>query len=241
VLMLMASAGLAATLDLRRRGRFVGLAAAVPAAAVTLVLAAMTLGIIIRHPDCIWIAGLFIVAIVSTSMVSRWYRAREFRFEGFDFADDESRALWDEVRRLEHSVLVPIHPGGRVTPEAKEIAIRQRHGVAPNVPLIFTEVVVADPSEFLQRPVIAIRKEPGRYMIRVTRCVSVAHVIFALGHEFSRVGEPPEIHFGWSDQRPLAANLSFLLFGEGNIPFLVHDLLRRHEPDHARRPRVVIG
>ena len=66
-------------------------------------------------------------------------------------------------------------------------------------------------------------------------------MIFALGREFSQVGEPPEIHFGWSDQSPLAATLKFLFFGEGNIPFLVHDLLRRHEPDYAKRPRVVIG
>ena len=100
---------------------------------------------------------------------------------------------------------------------------------------------MGDPSDFVQRPLMAIREEGGRSHIRVTRCVSIAHVIVAIGHEFSKVGEPPEIHFGWSDQHPIAAMLQFLLFGEGNIPFLVNDLLRRHEPDHTKRPRVVIG
>ena len=139
------------------------------------------------------------------------------------------------------AALAPIHPGGRVSLDAKEATIRQRHRVDAHVPLIFVEAIVGDPSEFVQRPLIAIRREPGRYLIQITRCASIAHVIFAVGHEFSKVGEPPEIHFGWSDQHPLAANLKFLVFGEGNIPFLVNDLLRRHEPDHTKRPRVVIG
>jgi len=142
---------------------------------------------------------------------------------------------------LESSVMLPIHPGGRVTPDDKEAAIRQIRGFDRDVPLIFVEVIVGDASEFSCRPLVEIQKTPGRYMVRVTQCVSVAHVLFAIAHEFSKVGQPPELHFGWSDQTALAANLKFLLFGEGNIPFLVNDLLRRHEPDHKKRPRVVIG
>jgi hypothetical protein len=55
------------------------------------------------------------------------------------------------------------------------------------------------------------------------------------------VGEPPEIHFGWSDDHPLAAMVKFVLFGQGNVPALVNDLLRRHVSDQDKRPRVVIG
>ena len=40
---------------------------------------------------------------------------------------------------------------------------------------------------------------------------------------------------------PLKMNLGFLLFGEGNIPFLVKELLRDAQPDEALRPRVIIG
>jgi len=241
VLTLMTSAAFASTLDIRRRGRLLGLVAALPPAAITAVLAAMTLGIVIYHPGCLLIAGLFIVAIIVTSLASRWYRAREFRFDGFEFASDECRNLWEEIQRLECSIMVPIHPGGRVNPDDKEASIRQIRRFDREVPLIFVEVIVGDASDFSHRPLIEIQKTPGRYMVRVTRCVSVAHVLFAIAHEFSKVGQPPEIHFGWSDQNALAANLKFLLFGEGNIPFLVNDLLRRHEPDHKKRPRVVIG
>lgn len=57
----------------------------------------------------------------------------------------------------------------------------------------------------------------------------------------SRVGRPVELHCGWSDESPLAANLSFLLFGEGNIPWMVRELIRKAEPDASRRPLVIIG
>ena len=59
--------------------------------------------------------------------------------------------------------------------------------------------------------------------------------------ELSRVGKPPEIHFGWSDENPVAANIGFLLFGEGNVPWMVRELVRRAEPDPQRQPKVVIG
>jgi hypothetical protein len=39
----------------------------------------------------------------------------------------------------------------------------------------------------------------------------------------------------------LAANLNFILFGQGNVPWLVRELMQKAEPDAARRPRVIIG
>ena len=78
-------------------------------------------------------------------------------------------------------------------------------------------------------------------MVRVNECASVAHVIASVALELSKVGKPPEIHFGWSDESPMAANLGFLLFGEGNVPWLVRELIAKAEPDPDKRPRVVIG
>ena len=68
-----------------------------------------------------------------------------------------------------------------------------------------------------------------------------AHVLAAMGLAFREVGRPPEIHFGWSDESPMVANLNFLLFGEGNVPWLVRELIRKAEPNPDRQPRVVIG
>ena len=241
VLALLTTAAGASALDMRRRGGVANMVLSIPFALIAISFALMACGIVIYHPSCIWITGLFIAAIVSTSMVSRVWRAREFRFEGFDFESDDTRRLWDKARHLEYSVLVPIRPGGRSNLDAREKFIRTRHRVDDEVPIIFLEVELGDPSDFLQRPLMSIREEATRFLIRVTQCVSVAHVVVAVGLEFSKVGEPPEIHFGWSDQTPLAATFKFLLFGEGNVPWLVQDLLRRIELDHAKRPRVIVG
>ena len=57
------------------------------------------------------IASFFILAILVTSFWSRIARSRELRFAGFQMADPESRLLWDTIRHLELSVLVPHRPG----------------------------------------------------------------------------------------------------------------------------------
>lgn len=59
--------------------------------------------------------------------------------------------------------------------------------------------------------------------------------------ECSRAGKPPEIHFGWSDENPLAAAIGFFLFGEGNVLWRVRQLIRKAEPDPMKHPEVFIG
>ena len=87
-----------------------------------------------------------------------------------------------------------------------------------------------------------IEREGDLEVIRVSRCVSVSHVLAAICLELCRDGgEPPEIIFGWSNESPLAANLNFLLLGEGNIPWMVKELVRKAIPKDARPPRVLIG
>jgi hypothetical protein len=78
-------------------------------------------------------------------------------------------------------------------------------------------------------------------LIEATRCASVAHVLAAIALEMSHVGEPAELHFGWSNESPLAANVNFLLFGEGNVPWLVRALIEKAEPNPDQRPLVILG
>jgi hypothetical protein len=77
--------------------------------------------------------------------------------------------------------------------------------------------------------------------MRVTGAASISHTLAALALEMAKVGRPPEIHFGWSDESPLSVSFGFLLFGEGNIPWMVRELIRRAEPDPARRPLIIIA
>jgi hypothetical protein len=135
---------------------------------------------------------------------------------------------------------VPHRPGGRSLKEKEDI-IRKEHRLGPEVPVVFIEANLGDASEFYHTPVVEVLQEQGSFIIRVDKCASIAHTIAALALELSKVGKPPEIHFGWSNENPMAANLGFLLFGEGNVPWMVRELIIDAEPRPERQPRVVIG
>jgi hypothetical protein len=241
VLVLMSSAAAAAALDLWRRqagSPSQRLPWGYLAAAVFFLASA---GAAIRtKPDGLLIALCFVVAIVVTSIVSRALRTTELRFEGFEFKDAESRFLWESLKYLEFPVLVPHRPG-RHSLEQKEERIRRRHRLAADVPVVFVQSELGDASDFYHRPLLEAAQEGDRFLLRVTRCASIPHVLAAVALELSQVGKPPEIHFGWSDESPVVANLNFLLFGQGNVPWMVRELIRRAQPDPARRPPVIIG
>jgi hypothetical protein len=210
------------------------------ALAILLVFLYATVAIMIERPQGMKIASCFISAILLTSLVSRILRSTELRFTGFRFKDDHSRFLWDSLRFIEFPVLVPHRPGRRGL-EEKAASLREEHHLGPDIPLVFIEAERGDVSEFLQSPVMEITEVEGMFTLKITNCVSIAHVIAAAALELSKVGKPPEIHFGWSDETPLAANLKFVIFGEGNVPWMVRELIRKAEPDPARQPKVIIG
>jgi len=57
----------------------------------------------------------------------------------------------------------------------------------------------------------------------------------------SAAGGVPEVCFGWSAENPVTANLHFVLFGHGNVPWMVHTLIRRAAVPEGRKPRVLVG
>ena len=208
--------------------------------AISVIFGASAVAAIGANPSGLLIALGFIHAIVISSILSRALRSTELRFMGFEFKDAQSQFLWDSLKYLEFPVLIPHRPGLQSL-DAREKAIRERHHLAAEVPVVFVEAHLGDASDFYHRPHMEIIEEEGRFIIRVARCASIPHVIAAIALELSKVGKPPEIHFGWSNERPIEANVNFLLFGQGNIPWMVRDLIRRAEPDPARQPPTIIG
>jgi hypothetical protein len=241
VLVLMSSAAVAVVID-QWRARSGPWPVRMPWGAVVamVVFFYTTVAVIIEKPDGIKIAGAFVASILIFSFISRLQRSKELRFEKFDFVDEHSRFLWDALRHLEFPVLVPHRPGHH-TIEQKDERMRRVHRLDEEVPIVFVEAVLGDTSEFEQNPLLEVMQEEGRFIVRLKRCVSIAHAVATVALELSKSGKPPEIHFGWSDENPLAANLNFLLFGEGNVPWLVRELIVKAEPDAKRRPRVIIG
>jgi hypothetical protein len=239
VLALLTGAALAAVISIRheQRGLWVKLPVALAALAFFLGMTLLCMGI---STSGLEIALAFAGGILLTSAVSRWIRSTELRWEGFDFVDDDSRQRWEQCCACDFQILVPHRPGLHSRLD-KEQQIRQRHRLTVEVPIILIEAALGDTSEFLQRPLVSVSRDGGVDVIQVTRCSSISHVLAAIALEMSRVGRPAELHCGWSDESPVAANLNFLLFGEGNIPWMVRELIRKAEPDASRRPLVILG
>ncbi len=207
---------------------------------ITIVFIYTTLAVVIEKPEGIKIAAFFICTILLTSFVSRIARSRELRFHGFHIPDAMSKLMWDTIKHLELSVLVPHRPGRRSLP-LKEAAIRREHRIPRDVMIIFVEVELTDASEFMHEPWLEIREEEGRHVMKITRAASIAHTLAAVALDMAKVGRPPEIHFGWTDESPWSGTLGFLLFGEGNIPWMVRELIGRAEPNVDRRPFIVVA
>ncbi len=240
VLVVLTSAGVAASLDLRSRTGIWATLLRTFFVFLTVCFAAAAFLAMVRSPASLLLSSTFIGATIVTSIVSRGLRSTELRFEGFDFISPESKLLWDALKDLPFPVLVP-HRSGLISLEERDKRIRERHRLGPKVPVVFVEAILGDASEFFQRPLIHVGPEDGRYIIHITRCVSIPHVLAAAALELSAGTEPPELHFGWSNESPVTANLSFLLFGTGNIPWMVREIIRRAEPRPERQPGVFVG
>lgn len=241
VMVLMSSAATAVVIDLLRKSKQAGQRKIPWGYLIAMVMFLYTtVAIVIEKPDGIRIAGAFILAVIIGSAISRVMRSTELRFDRFEFADPESRLLWDTLKYLDFPVLVPHRPG-RHTIDQKDTSIRKAHRLGDDTPVVFVETSLGDPSEFTQSPLIAVVREGDKFIVRLTNCVSIAHTIALVALELAKNGTPPEIHFGWSERSPLTASLDFVLFGEGNVPWMVRELIRRAEPDPKRRPRIVIG
>jgi hypothetical protein len=241
VLVLITSGCVASVIDVwrQREGRWYT-RIAWPFMFITVVFVYTTIANVVEKPDGLKIAAFFIFGILVTSFWSRWSRSRELRFAGFRLPDPATQLMWDTIRHLDLTVLVPHRPGRRSL-ASKEAQIRREHRIPRDLMIVFVEVVLADASEFVNQPVLEVKEEDGRYVMKITGAASIAHTLAAVALEMAKVGRPPEIHFGWTDDSPVSGTLGFLLFGEGNVPWLVRDLIRRAEPDEARRPLIIIA
>jgi hypothetical protein len=238
VLAVMTSATVAVTLSAARKGQRVQ---AFGFAVVTLVFMYTLLVNIIERPDGIQIAFFFIVLIVTTSLISRVYRSTELRMKEVVLDETAERFIREAMRK--EIRIIANHPDDR-TPREYLLKLREQRAdnhIPAGEPVMFLEVTVRDASEF--SPVLNVSgEEVGGYRVLRADAASIPNAIAAtLIYIRDRTGKRPHAYFGWTEGNPLKYLARFILFGEGDIAPVTHEILRKAEPDPELRPAVHVG
>ena len=144
-------------------------------------------------------------------------------------------------RRPTIPILVPLRPGQEAILERRRSRSARGTAFRARCRSCSCMAELADPSDFHHRPLVRIARENGRVVIHITRCCSIPHALAAAALEVASQGGVPEVHFGWSAENPVTANLHFVLFGTGNVPWMVYTLIRRADVPEDRKPRVVVA
>ncbi|HEV2066021.1 MAG TPA: hypothetical protein VGR08_04235 [Thermomicrobiales bacterium] len=239
VLAVITSATIAVTLDAQRRRQP---RATLWFGAVALVFVYTTAVTIVGDSGGLKIAGIFIAGIIITSLVSRVWRSTELRVERV-VLDDLAEQLVSDAERSGELRIIANHPDDRTDREylLKEREEREASNIPVGDPVLFVEVTVRDASEFA--PVLLVQGEKiGDHCILRAQGSSIPNTIAALLlHLRDRTGRQPHVYFGWTEGNPLKYLARFVLFGEGDVAPVTHEVLRRAEPDPRRRPAIHVG
>jgi Amino acid permease len=241
VLVVMTSAAIAVALAASRRGSRLGVVAF---GIVTLVFIYTLVANVMERPEGLKIASFFIIAMVIASLISRVWRTTELRAESIEL-DETAQRFVDEASKGE-KIHIIAHRHRRTSDEPEEYATteeeqREDNHVPADVPLLFLEIDITDPSEFEE--VLEIEGvEVGDYKVLRTESPAVPNSIAALLlHLRDITGKEPHCYFGWTEGNPIVYLFRYVLFGEGDIAPVAHEVLREAEPDRKRRPAIHVG
>ncbi|MEO7070366.1 MAG: amino acid transporter [Nostocoides sp.] len=240
VLALMTSAAVAVFLTELRRGHrgtaaFFAVVSAIFVYTFTVTIVDQASGLII--------ALLFVAMILVVSVVSRIRRATELRVRQVVF-DEEAAVVLAKAKDGSQPVRFianKLHSGDAAEYQRKSDEVRKDNHLKGWQAAIFLEVEITDPSDFTS-PVSVRGVKVGRHEILRATGTSVPNALAAVLLAIrDQMPVPPHAYFEWSERAPGENALRFLVGGEGDIPPLTHEILRRAEPDPARRPFVHVG
>ena len=240
ILAMMVSGAVAVTISVARRRQR---RAAAGFTLLTLILLYALGDNVIEKPDGIAISGAFIAAIIVVSLVSRVSRTTELRADRIEFDETARRFIEESIGNDGELNIVANQrqAGDEAEYSAKE---REQRGMNP-VPgagdVLFFEVDVIDPSEFSE--VLQVRgvEVDGHRVLRVQSPAvpnAIAAVLLALR---DATGILPHCYFEWAEGSPLVHLFRYLLLGRGDTAPVVREIIRKSEPDPAKRPRIHVG
>jgi hypothetical protein len=235
VLALMTSATVAVTLSARRAGQTKAMWGF---GLVTAIFIYTTIYNIWLGPDGLRIALIFIGSVMVVSFISRVSRTTELRVERVEL-DETARRFIEEVDKREIRIIANKRQDGDAREYAlKEDQQREDSHIPGAYQILFLEVDVLDASEFSSvLQVKGVDIEGYRVLRAESSTVPNAIAAFLL-HLRDITGKKPHAYFNWSEGNPVVFMMRYLLFGEGDTAPVTREVLRKAEPDVARRPMI---
>jgi hypothetical protein len=235
VLVLITSASVAVTLSVwRNHLRW-------PFLLIALAFGYTTVLNIYERTEGLKISCIFILTIITTSLISRAVRSTELRITSVELepsAEALIAADEDQIIRL-----VARKPRCETEEDLAEADRRLRHSHAlnPNERIYFLELERGDASEFSDCLCVS-GERIGAYSVLRARSPVVANAIAAvLIFLASKTGRVPHVYFGWTERNPIGNLFRFLFLGQGDTAPLTHEVLRRAVPDSKHRPCVHVS
>jgi len=208
---------------------------------ITAVFVYTTLLNIYERPEGLKISSVFIAAIVFVSVISRAMRSTELRITEVQL-DDNARDLIaldeDQIIRL------VAHRPRIQTAEALNVIdneVRRFHALSPDERLYIFEVERRDASEFAE--CLRVTAECiGPHVVLKAASPVIANAIAAmLIHLEETTGQVPHAYFKWTEGNPIGNLFKFLLFGQGDVAVVAHEVLRRAVRDPKHRPVIHVA
>ncbi len=233
VLALILSGAVAVTLSNRAEGNH-GRAAFF--GVVSLVFAYTFIDNIIERTDGIIISSVFIGAVLLFGGLSRYLRATELRVQRMHLADEESEALWPQLKgKKVHFVALR---SGKEDIDRKRRELMKHYKVHGHLAWVHVELA-DDRSHFDTECQVRVRQHGGDYQITVTNAVAVANTLAYLSEQL----DPISLFLGLTRGNPVTQALQYLLWGEGETGILVYQILVRYwgwTPEDDARPRIFL-
>jgi hypothetical protein len=200
-----------------------------------------TVANMLERPEGLQIASFFIATILCTSLISRAMRSTELRIKEVRLDSVAEQYIEEAVQAGEVRLLA--HVPGSEDYQVKVEEARYIHSIQkPEGDFIFIEVVLTDPSEFVDELLEVSGMSVGKYRILKCGGPATANAIAALLlYIRDRTGKVPNVYMGWTEGSPLAYILRYIFLGQGETAPVTREILRRREPDLKRRPKVHVA
>ncbi|MFD4633763.1 amino acid transporter [Streptomyces sp. NPDC058284] len=240
ILAMMVSGAFAVTISVARGGRR---PMAVGFALLTLVLLYALVYNIVDKPHGITISGFFIVGIIFVSLVSRVSRTTELRADRIIF-DEAARRFITETLAYDNAINIIANrrqAGDSAEYSDKEREQRGNNPVPGRADVLFLEIDVVDPSDFSEALSVHGVEVDGYRVLRAEAPAApnaIAAILLALR---DATGVQPHCYFAWAEGSPLKHMFRYFLLGRGDTAPVTREILREHETDPERRPRVHVG